>query len=93
MFSFFFSIFGVSTLWLATTGGHLDVCKLLVSSGADMQQEVKSGYSPWLVACCEGHADIVDFFVVNGAKIEQANGDGLTALIVAAHHGKIQGRS
>ncbi|KAI3417693.1 hypothetical protein GPALN_012168 [Globodera pallida] len=64
--------------------GHLDVCKVLVAKGADVNRESENGFSPWLEACEKGHLDIVKFFVAEGQDTEFTYSDGITGLMFAS---------
>uniref|UniRef100_A0A183C4V1 ANK_REP_REGION domain-containing protein n=1 Tax=Globodera pallida TaxID=36090 RepID=A0A183C4V1_GLOPA len=66
---------GVSPLFLAASLGHLEISKVLVARGADVNQESGDDSSPWLIACEKGHLDIVELFVEDGQDIEFTHSD------------------
>uniref|UniRef100_A0A914GV45 ANK_REP_REGION domain-containing protein n=1 Tax=Globodera rostochiensis TaxID=31243 RepID=A0A914GV45_GLORO len=78
----------VSPLFLAASLGHLEVCKLLVVKGADVNRESEDGGSPWLEACKKGHLHIVEFFVRKCQHIDVTNTVGDTGLMIASREGK-----
>uniref|UniRef100_A0A183BI84 ANK_REP_REGION domain-containing protein n=1 Tax=Globodera pallida TaxID=36090 RepID=A0A183BI84_GLOPA len=78
----------VFPLFLAASLGHLEVCKLLVAKGADVNRESEDGGSPWLEACKKGHLDIVEFFVRKCQDIDVTDSVGYTGLTVASREGK-----
>uniref|UniRef100_A0A183CHH7 ANK_REP_REGION domain-containing protein n=1 Tax=Globodera pallida TaxID=36090 RepID=A0A183CHH7_GLOPA len=49
---------GVSPLFLAASLDHLEVCKVLVAKGADVNGKLGYGISPWFEACEKGHLGI-----------------------------------
>uniref|UniRef100_A0A183CDY5 ANK_REP_REGION domain-containing protein n=1 Tax=Globodera pallida TaxID=36090 RepID=A0A183CDY5_GLOPA len=80
---------GNSALFCAVVKGHLEVCKLLVAKGADVNQGTNVGLSPWLLACAKGHLDIVEHFVEHcGQDVNFASSGGVTGLMCASGEGK-----
>ena len=51
------------------TAGHLDIAKLLIEKGADVN--VESGYSPLHNAVREDHPELVKFLLSHGADVNQ----------------------
>jgi hypothetical protein len=58
------TITGVPPLWEAAAAGHLDICKLLINSGVNVNQTTNSNSSPLRVACYDGHLEIGYFIVL-----------------------------
>jgi len=54
-------------LWCAAAAGHLDIVKLLVRQGADVNKTTKTNSTPLRAACYDGHFDIVKYLIVHGA--------------------------
>ena len=54
-------------LYEASHQGHLDVVKLLVTEGADVDHEDKAGWSPLYLAAYYGHLEIVKYLAVQVA--------------------------
>ncbi|KAL3106750.1 hypothetical protein niasHT_017805 [Heterodera trifolii] len=82
---------GISPLHYAAKIGTFDVCKLLMSSGANVNQQTTAdgtgeafGCTPLLFACSGGHLGIVKLLVEKGgADLAIANSAGHSPLIYA----------
>uniref|UniRef100_A0A914IBR1 Sex-determining protein fem-1 n=1 Tax=Globodera rostochiensis TaxID=31243 RepID=A0A914IBR1_GLORO len=79
----------VPPLWASAAAGHLEVCKLLVVSGVNVNQTTNTNSTPLRGACYDGNLDIVKFLVENGADIEIPNRHGHTALMIASYREKV----
>lgn len=75
---------GGTPLHYAAYTGQLDVVKLLISHGADINQVYNDGIVALHMAANQGHLDIVEFLIDKGADINQRTENGNTALIWAA---------
>ena len=64
----------------ATKIGDLDIVKLLVENGANVQIKDCSGSTGLHYAAFFAHLDLVKFFVEHGVKIDQHNGENQSAL-------------
>ena len=58
----------------AASSGHLEIVKLLISHGADVNAQSSSGNTPLMYACASGKLDLVDiswstFFSKNGEHL------------------------
>lgn len=72
----------------AINGEPLEITRLLVQSGADLEAMTRNGDSALTAAALAGNLNTVNYLLKAGAKLE-ANGDGgMTALICAAAAGK-----
>lgn len=69
----------------AADRGHLEIVKVLVGAGADVN-EGKVGYSAIHAAAANGHLEVVRFLAKNGASTGQ-DGDGSTPLHYAQRAG------
>lgn len=49
---------GAPALWAAAAGGHLEVVKLLVENGVQINQSTNTNSTPLRGACYDGHLDI-----------------------------------
>ncbi|MFC1842303.1 ankyrin repeat domain-containing protein, partial [Candidatus Dependentiae bacterium] len=81
----------VSPLSLACYRGNIEVVKLLLQKGADVNKADKDGQTPLHEACscfC-GKLDIVKVLLQNGADVNKANKNGLTPLYWACCRGKL----
>ncbi|CAF4616810.1 unnamed protein product, partial [Rotaria sp. Silwood2] len=73
-----------TALTLACAGGFLDVAKILLSNGAN----VNLGQStPLMEASQEGHVELVQYLIQNGADVNQTTPAGETALAYAWESG------
>jgi hypothetical protein len=61
---------GMSPLYAAVQGGHLDVVKLLVKRGANIHQAADEGVTPLHQAALECHQEVVDYLMSKGATFE-----------------------
>jgi ankyrin repeat protein len=52
------TITGATPLWAAAAAGHLEVCKLLINSGVNVNQATNNNSTPLRGACCDGHLEI-----------------------------------
>lgn len=55
-----------SPLTLAASGGHTELAKLLLSSGANIDEANDEGYTPLMEAVREGHLPLVQFLLDEG---------------------------
>ena len=80
---------GLSPLHLAVIEGNIEVTKLLISEGANIEvTDSKWGSSPLLYACQNGRTKIVKLLVEMGADIEAKSDDDTSAIHFAAQSGK-----
>ncbi|XP_022906707.1 ankyrin repeat domain-containing protein 17 isoform X2 [Onthophagus taurus] len=73
----------------AASAGHLDIVRLLVVHGADVNAQSTSGNTPLMYGCAGGHQDVVKFLLENGANVEDHNENGHTPLMEAASAGHV----
>ena len=59
---------GWTALMYAAYKGHLDIVKMLVEHGADVNKESNHGFSPAMAAFNNDHMDVVSFLVEHGAN-------------------------
>jgi ankyrin repeat protein len=62
-------------LHFAAANGHLEIAKLLVSKGAEVDAETWNKRTPVFEACLGGHAEVVRFLVQNGACLTRYDGN------------------
>jgi ankyrin repeat protein len=48
----------VPPLWAAAAAGHLEVCKLLINHGVNVNQTTNTNSTPLRGACYDGHLEI-----------------------------------
>ncbi|XP_059080155.1 serine/threonine-protein phosphatase 6 regulatory ankyrin repeat subunit B-like [Tigriopus californicus] len=76
-------------LHIATEGGHYDVVKMLMDSGASASDENKSGYTPMHIAAKHGHLELINKFAKSNVNLRQlSRKTGLSALHIASYYGK-----
>ncbi|KAK3923380.1 Protein fem-1-like protein C [Frankliniella fusca] len=75
------SVHFATPLWCAAVSGRLNVIKVLVENGANVNAASDSGSTPVRSACFMTHMDIVKYLVENGADILKPNHNGGTCLI------------
>ena len=79
-----------TALMFATKHRHMNIVKLLVDRGADVNNVALDGTNCILLACMFGCTDILKFFLENGASIHfQGGALGLTLLLAATYKNNI----
>ena len=73
----------------AARNGHLDICRLLIDKGAQVDAKSIVGRTPLHFAADEGHIEIVRLFCDRGADVEARSDGGYRPLHLAAIHGHI----
>ncbi|RZC39913.1 Ankyrin repeat domain containing protein [Asbolus verrucosus] len=74
---------GVTPLDLAFSSGHLEIAKILLKNGAEIDS------ANLHEACHNGHLKVVEFLITNGAKIEATNRKEETPLHLACDGGHL----
>ena len=75
---------GFTPLLLAISGGHLEICVLLVEAGADINlPHQTSKQTPLLVAIDQSNEEIVSYLLSIFADIQQTDNVGITPLYAA----------
>ena len=77
-------------MMVAARGGHIDVMRLLLERGADLEAITEAnGDTALLVACACGHVDAARLLLERGADVTRAEtsgpGRGMDALALAKH--------
>ena len=74
----------------AAEDGHVEVVRLLLEHGADINAPSKYGSTAWNFAAWGGHVEVVRLLLEHGADINAQNDDGTTALMSAASGGRVE---
>lgn len=75
-------------LILAAYKGHLEIVRLLLNKGANVNAaQMFDGGTSLMIACWNGHLEIVDELLKNGAKVNAASTNGTTSLMYASQAG------
>lgn len=80
---------GATPLWCAAGAGHLDIVRILVLRGADVNHPTRTASTPLRAASFDGRLDIVRFLVEHGADIHMPNKYNNTCLMIAAYKGHL----
>lgn len=74
---------GYNALTGAVAGGHVDLVKWLLESGANANYKYGPGYSPLLTAAANGNLEIIKLLLAHGADPAAKTNDGKSALELA----------
>ena len=77
---------GLTPLFFASAGGHLDVVKFL-SKKLKVNERDEKGWSPLHLASARGHLDVVRFLIQKGANKDEIN---FTPLHLASTYGHLE---
>ncbi|XP_062566082.1 uncharacterized protein LOC134228439 [Saccostrea cucullata] len=67
----YFTYQSVTPLTAACKFGHIDIVKLLIEKGANVNLPDKNGNTPLIESCCNGHDQIAKVLIENGANLEE----------------------
>ena len=62
--------------------GRVDIIKVLINAGVDIQKPGQFGYTPLHAAAQNGHLEVVQTLVKYGGSVNCKNKDGDTPLIL-----------
>jgi hypothetical protein len=80
---------GWTPLHWAAYNGHIEISRLLLQNGAEVNARSSNGYTPLHWAARNGHVDILHLLVENGANLEAQSNYGERALHLAAYFGHL----
>ncbi|XP_015425098.1 PREDICTED: ankyrin repeat and KH domain-containing protein 1 isoform X9 [Myotis davidii] len=80
----------ITPLMAASSGGYLDIVKLLLLHDANVNSQSATGNTALTYACAGGFVDIVKVLLNEGANIEDHNENGHTPLMEAASAGHVE---
>lgn len=78
---------GESALMMAALHGNLEIVKLLVAKGAQIN---KTGWTPLHYAASNGHLEVVKHLIENHAFVDAASPNNTTPLMMAARQTQVQ---
>jgi len=67
-------------------GNYLEIIKLLLSRGANINHKNNISWTALMYACDYGHIEIVKLLLDNEADINHTDGNGYNALFIAKHN-------
>ena len=76
-------------LHAAAASGHLDICRLLIDKGAQVEAKDGTGCAPLHFAAIQGHVEIVRLLCDRGADVEARHNGGGRPLHASASYGHI----
>lgn len=68
----------------ASIHGYLDMVKLLLEAGDNVDQRDNYGYTPIIYACKQNDIDLVRFLLEKGARVNDKANDGYTPILAAS---------
>jgi hypothetical protein len=74
-------------LQIAAGIGVLEIVKLLVECGANIEAKGKDGRTPLMLALSDGHFEVADYLLSKGANVNVASASNYTPLMQAAAKG------
>ena len=77
-------------LHIVAQEGHVEVVKLLLEKGANIEAINNQGFTSLWIAAYKGHTEIVKVLIAAGANIEAIDDEGYTPLEVAARNGHVE---
>ena len=82
---------GVSPLWIATSKNNIEIMKLLITYGADLNRaDGHKGATPLFIACEKGNKCAVDLLLAADADVNlPRSSDGISPLNIAAQNGYV----
>jgi hypothetical protein len=80
---------GATPLHYAAENGHIEIVRLLLQNGAEVNARSINGYTPLHDAAENGHVDILHLLVENGVDLEAQSNNGERALHWAAVNGHL----
>jgi hypothetical protein len=80
---------GSTPLHHAARNGHVEIARLLLQNGAEVNAKSNRGRTPLYCAALNGHIDILHLLVENGADLEAQDNNGVRALHYAAYYGQL----
>jgi uncharacterized protein len=76
----------VNALHAASANQHLDICRMLIERGIDVNARQEGGFTPLQAAAQNGQIELIELLLEHGADASVQNDDGQTALDIARVH-------
>ncbi|XP_012546881.3 ankyrin repeat domain-containing protein 39 [Bombyx mori] len=80
---------GYTALHYAARSGHLDICKILLQNGANINAVTHGKVTSLHKAVAAGEVFVVKYLIQSGAKIDLQDNDGQTVLHKAVENNKL----
>ena len=77
-------------LMMASENGHLDVVRVLLDKGAEINNKTGGGTTALMIPSQNGYRDIVRALLEKGAEVNTEENDGPTVLFLAAENGHVE---
>jgi len=74
---------GLSSLHFASINNHLEVARLLIDNGADVNSEDINKETPLMLACKMNHKATIELLINKGADVNRRNRNVETALVLS----------
>ena len=81
---------GATALWCASTGNYVEIVKMLLEAGADVNKPTTTGSTPLRGAAFNGHCDVMEVLITKGADLNYANVVGQSPLLIAVMRGHLK---
>ena len=81
---------GITPLFIACQNGFVEVARLLLDKGGEINAATTGGATPLLVACHHGHTEVAQLLLDKGAAIDAAVNKGPTPLLLACQGGFVE---
>ena len=83
-------VFGGPALYNASENGHLEIVKILINAGVDVNLPVENGLTPLHISSHKGHVEVVEALIKAGAKVDSKISDDKTPLHISSHEGHVK---
>eukprot|EP01121_Diplochlamys_sp_Union-15-3_P022365 TRINITY_DN9486_c0_g1_i2.p1 TRINITY_DN9486_c0_g1~~TRINITY_DN9486_c0_g1_i2.p1 ORF type:complete len:546 (-),score=73.68 TRINITY_DN9486_c0_g1_i2:36-1673(-) len=80
---------GCTALWWACFQGHIDIVKILIRYGAQINSSNHYGHTPLHAAAFKSQEKVISALVANEVDVEKQDCEGATALHIAAAKGDV----
>ena len=68
----------------------MEIVKLLIENGADINKSNNDGWTSLYLAVNKRHLEVIKLLIENGADINKSNNNGWTPLNIAANNGHLE---